>query len=461
MSGFSNWWSGTKNPPPTDAATAAAEEEAAKQHAAATRRMKARSQILNEEPRHVSMVKRTMARRGRHCVARLVYTATVQLTPAQLRSGSVPMQYPVRAELTKTEVNIDSMRASGARSYLIAMDVLESDSRLMPMSIVWRYAGETDVYVALPKKLWRATQERGSRRVIPSVPIFNRSIGVEEPSLSIQFTSFEAVGFNDSNLMQNVAHITPSGLYQIPISYPYSGLLRNVHSACVLAHQRAKWTPLEVETAPLSSYKVQHDDKFMLMRGEDLQRAVGYINKQLVSSNVMFDVENFIINVEPFGGGKWLETWQKALDADDNKLAIAGAASNALPPPITATVVIVVYIGLVPRDGHENGFAMPAQRMDNAANAHEEVRMVASATSNGVVFEHVNTHAPTIVSPNTNGVANDGGRTMEMTMATSDDEDEDEDGSNDDDDNERTAHSTTKVADDGATGSKTLVDKAE
>jgi hypothetical protein len=469
---FSNWWSGTKNPPPTDAAAAAADEEATRQHAAAARRLKAQAGILNEEPRHVSVLKRVMAARGRNCVARLVYTASVQITPAQLRSGSVPQQCTVRAELTKTEINIDSVRASGARAYLIAMDALECDSRQMPFSTVWRYGGEQDVYVGVAEKLWRAIQERGSRRSQPSVPLFNRQIGVEEQSLSIQFTSFEAVGFNDVKLMQNVAHITPSGLYEIPISYPYSGLLRNVHSACVLAHQRARWTPLEVETAPLTSYKIQHDDKFMLMRGEDLQRAVAYINKNLVASNVAFDIDNFLLSIEPFGGDKWLESWQKSLDAKANKAAVgsqsaaalSASSSSALPPPISSTIVVVVYVGLVPRDGHENGFAMPAQRFEVG---QDEIRPMALATSDRAVVNMVNAVGAGGNVLAVGAAAPDGGRTMEMTLGTSDDEEQTDDDShnnnnnNDDDDNDNGAHtarSSAVVKNNTDTGSKTIID---
>jgi len=363
MSWLSSWWSASKEPPPTDERTARATEQANAEYAALARRFhNPLNGPLDEMPRHVAILQRALARRSQSGIFRLVYSAQIVIHPADFRAGTLTPQLSVKCKLITQPSNMDIERAhaNNVRAIALSMEVVESDARQMPFSILWRAEPQTAV-VASAGEYWCATQKRGSKRHVPTKPLISTPIGVENLSLNISFTSFEAVGFNSTQLMQNIAALTPSGAYRIPITYIYSGLLRNVHSACVLAEQRAKMSALEVETAPISSYQVAHDDEYMLMSGEDLQRAVAYIDNTLVPSNYDFNYVAPELFVEPFGGGKWLDAWQRALGADHNRAAVAGNLANtdAPPPPVSASLVFVVYVGAVLENGFNNGFAMP------------------------------------------------------------------------------------------------------
>ena len=356
------WWRPTGEPPKNDEATARAAEQSAAEHAELARRFAGNpgAGVLDDMPRHVAILERTLHRRSQRGIFRLVYRAKLVIPPAEFRSGTLAPQLVVRCELLHSNMVIQQALELKVRCIALSMEVVESDARALPFSIVWRATPQCAV-VAAAGEHWAAAQRRGSKRHVPTKTLLSTPVGVENLSLNISFTSFEAVGFDATRLMQNIAELTPSGAYRIPITYIYSGLLRNVHSACVLAEQRATLSPLEVETAPVSTYQVAHDDQHMLMSGEDLQRAVAYIEKSLVPTNYDFNFAEPELLVEPFGGGKWLDAWQRALGNEHNRAAVAGqlASVDAPSPPVAASIVFVVYVGAVPENGYNNGFAMP------------------------------------------------------------------------------------------------------
>lgn len=370
MSLFSSlWWKQSDAPPKIDTASAVADEQAVAEHAELARRFAA-SPILDDMPRHVAILERQLERRNQSGIFRLVYRAKLTLTAAQLRSGSLQPEIAVRCERIASTLKIKDAQERNVRAIALSMEALECDSRQMPFSIVWRATPHCSV-VAAAGEHWLATQRRGSKRHVPSKSLLSTPVGVENLSLNIAFTSFEAVGFNATHLMQNIAALTPSGDYRIPITYIYAGLLRNVHSACVLAEQRARLSPLEVETAPVSTYQVAHDNEYMLMSGEDLQRAVAYIEKNLVPTNYDFNYVEPELFVQPFGGGKWLDEAQRAQSVEHNRAAVSSgqlASVDAPPPPVSASIVFVVYVGVVLENGFNNGFAMPAVPTSMYAN---------------------------------------------------------------------------------------------
>jgi len=372
MFNWSGWFTHAR-PPQDDEATARAEEASLDEHARLRRQL---GRIRDDKPRNVRVLERNLERRGERAVARLVYTAKLEVTPAEFRSGNIEPQRPVTCHVLDSAVDIDRCLDEGVRAIALAMHVVESDSSLMPFSIIWRSTGaEKDAFVASAGKKWQAMQERGVgattasnangggvRRLVCGRSILSRPSAVEEFAINTTFEAFEAVGFDRTQLMQNVAVLTRSGLYRIPISYTYSGLLRNVHSACVLADQRAHLAPLQVATAPISDYQVLEDGTDFLIHGTDLERAIAYIEKTLQPSNRAFALASPVVTVEPFGGGKWTEAWQNAMLRDANAASVSGAITSAAarPPNAEASITIVAYVGLIPPNGCENGFAMPA-----------------------------------------------------------------------------------------------------
>ena len=416
---ISSWFSGTRAPPSISEASARAEESAHDEHDRLAYSVAAAAMVRDSIPRNVAVLIRNLDRRGERLVGRLVYSAKLRIRPADLRAGSVEPQQQVPCHFIGGDVDLKGCMDRGVRAIAIAMHVVESDSRQMPFSIVWRATGDDkDAFVAAAETHWRATQDRGrSERAIPAHPILSRPKAVEEYSINTAFEAFEAYGFDAKILMQNVAQLTRSGCYRIPISYTYSGLLRNVHSACMLAEHRARLTPLEVQTMPINDYQVLSDGVDFLMHGSDLERAIAYIEKVLKPRNFLFELMSPVLLAEPFGGGKWTEAWQAAMLHTSNAASVAGAITSpaAHPIAIEASLTMVVYVGLIPPDGCENGFAMPVIPHAVAGDAAH-----GSSTPKPASRTHeVRSYAQ-----------NGGEMTMEIAGAShSEDEDDDEDGS--------------------------------
>ena len=382
MLNISQWFTATNAPPPTDAATtkAAADAAAAKN----VQRRDRLAKLRTEEPNDVRITRQILERHGmQKAVHRAVYCAQIALTSDQMSSGNLPLQIEIEcAPQSNNNAQPLQVRVKpGERAYLLSAEVVESDSTAMPFTTTWTLAQEPlggRAYVCGPRRKWAASQQRGGPgRQIASVPLLSRPVGVEEPTLDLQFSSLQAVGFNSAALMTGLARRLRSNHYKIPKAYPYAGLIRDVHAALTLAEQRARWEPLAVETAPLSSYTLQSSPTHMLIGAPELERVTKYINERLVTANEPFDVDRLVVRVEPFGGETWLDAWQDALRVGENSrsVAVSSTTSSSQSTQMTIGVAFVVYYCTLP----DRELAMPSPAPSSAASSvcAGDVRMMA------------------------------------------------------------------------------------
>lgn len=380
MLNISQWFATTNAPPPTDpvAMKAAAQAAAAKN----TQRRERLAKLRTEEPTDVRIARQILERRGKKSVYRAVYCAQFTLSAEQLLSGQLPPQIEIECAPQSTTLDREKwLLARGERAYLLSAEVVESDSSSMPFSTTWTLANEVDggrVYVCPPRRKWSAAKPRDAHkqhdgRQKPSIPLLSQPVSIEEPSLDLQVSSIQAVGFNASALMSGAARKTRTDHYKVSKAYPYAGLIRDVHAALTLAEQRARWEPLDVETAPLSSYELQSSPTHMLISAQELDRVTKYITERLLTANEPFEVERLKVRIEPFGGDTWLDAWQSVLEAADNARAIA---TTSAPPTVSQSVsvgiAIVVYFCTLP---DRELAAQHHQANNGSTNSNGEVRM--------------------------------------------------------------------------------------